>query len=356
MNELMFQLIEENFIAVVVTSFLILFAYTNNNFKKNINRYFLGASLCILCLIIEEAWEARLALAATPATMRIVLSAIGYTLRPMIPLFLCLTVKKYSKKQLILLYIPLIVNGLAAFSSLFCKVSFGYTPDNKFVRGPLGMTPFIVAGLYIIILLAQTAKKWRKGGFKEALIVSAIVILAFLSTVMESVFGFAFIQNPCMAVSVTFYYLFLHTNKNNRDQLTGALTRRRFFLDADQHKSSMTAIISLDLNNLKLLNDQYGHVEGDKALVTVTNIIQKYMGSRASLYRTGGDEFMVLCYKLDEEVVTDIIKKIRADLSKTKYRCAIGYAKYSDQESFESACHVADTLMYEDKRKMKEEI
>lgn len=350
------ELIENNFVAVIITSFLILFVLTNNNFEKKTNRLFLAAAVCILILIVEEAWEAQLALAPAPVLLRTVLSAIGYALRPLIPYFLVVMPKKYARSSFILLSLPLIWNALVSFSALFCRLSFWYTPDNEFARGPLGLTPFFVAAFYVILLLIQTNYDYRKGGFTEALIVSAIVLLAFLSTVMESLFHLRFIQNPSMATSITFYYLFLHSNQNNRDPLTGALTRRRFYLDADRYRATLSAVISLDLNNLKTLNDQYGHVEGDKALITVTSVIKKYMGARASLYRTGGDEFMILCYKLDEKTVLELINKIRADLEKTAYRCAIGYAAYSYRLSFDAVCQAADNIMYENKRLMKGEL
>lgn len=355
LNDLILQLIEDNYVAVVITAFLMIFAYTNNNFEKNKNRMFLAAAYCILLLIIEEAWEAQLALRAKPTMLRVLLSAIGYSLRPMIPFFLCLTNKRYTRKQLFLLLIPLVYNGLVAFSALFSSISFSYSPDNHFVRGPLGITPFLIAAFYIAVLLYQTTRSWRKGGMKEAMILTAIVMLAFLSTVLESIFGFQFIQNPSMATSVTFFYLFLHSNQNNRDPLTGALTRRRFYLDADKHSSTLTAVISLDLNNLKTLNDQYGHLEGDRALTGVTDIIQHYMGTHSSLYRTGGDEFMILCYKMKAEAVETLIEKIRNDLSNTKYRCAIGYVLYTQQMNIERACQIADSVMYENKRLMKAE-
>lgn len=350
---MVFEIVEKNFIVVVIASFLILFVCTNNNFIKRTNRLFLASALCILILTVEEAWEAKLALMQTPVMLRTVLSAIGYSLRPMIPYFLILIVQKCSRAQFVALSIPLVCNTLVAFSALFCKVSFGYTANNNFVRGPLGIMPFLVAAFYVGILLIQTTQEWRKGGFKEALIVTAIVLVAFLSTLMESLFGFQFIQNPCMATSITFYYLFLNSNQNNRDPLTGALTRRRFYLDADKYHTVMTAVISMDLNNLKMLNDQYGHMEGDKALVTVTNVVKRYMGRHASFYRTGGDEFMILCYRMGEEAIQNMIGKIRKDFENTKYRCAIGYAICSQQFNFDLVCQTADRIMYENKRQMK---
>lgn len=353
----MFELIQNNFVAVAITSFLILFVLTNNNFDRRTNRLFLAAACCVLILIVEEAWEAQLALRATFAPLRVPLSAIGYTLRPTIPYFLVViggSAAARWQRWRKWLTVPLIVNMLVSFSSLFCGISFAYTADNQFVRGPLGITPFVVAGFYVIVLLAKTIRECRKGGLAEAMIVSAIVLLAFLSTVLESLFHFAFIQNPSMATSITFYYLFLHSNQSNRDTLTGALTRRRFYFDATKYNLALSAVISLDLNDLKTLNDQYGHVEGDRALVTVTDVIKQHMGPHAALYRTGGDEFMVLCYRLSEQQVVALIGRIRNDLDKTVYRCAIGYALYSTQTNFDLVCQAADDVMYENKRWMKE--
>lgn len=353
---MVFEIIQSNFVAVAISLFLILFVLTNNNFEGKTNRLFLAAASCILILIIEEVWEAQLGMRATYTPLRALLSAIGYSLRPMIPYLLLLTVKDYTRGRFMLISAPAAFNILVAFSALFCKLSFWYTPDNEFVRGPLGITPFVVAGLYIAVLLALTIQKCKNGGLMEAMIISAIVLLAFLSTIMESVFHFQFIQNPSIGTSVTFYYLFLHSNQSNRDALTGALTRRRFYLDAEKHHTTLSAVISLDINDLKIWNDRYGHLEGDKALMTVTDVVKKYMGTRALLYRTGGDEFMILCYKLSEEKIQELISKIRNDLKKTKYRCAIGYALYSSQLNFDHVCHIADTFMYENKRQMKSEM
>lgn len=348
-----FDIIQNNFVAVSITSCLILFVLTNNNFDRKTNRLFLAAASCVLVLIGTEAWEAQLALGDTFTPLRTLLSAIGYSLRPLVAYFLAVMVRNYSKARAVLLKIPLAINALVAFSSLFCGVSFSYTPDNQFVRSPLGYTPFVVSALYLCILLIPTMQGCKKGGAKEALIVSALALLAFLSTVLESIFHFQFIQNPSIATSLTFYYLFLHSNQSNRDTLTGALTRRRFYLDARKNPSALSAVISLDLNNLKTLNDKYGHMEGDRALIAVTDIIQASAGPKSSLYRTGGDEFMMLCYRMSGEDVRDMIARIRGGLEKTPYRCAIGYALYDGQMDFDSVCQMADNIMYENKRRMK---
>lgn len=347
------EFIKADFVAVMITLFLILFVMTNNNFDRKTNHLFLASACCIMILIAEEWWEVQYSLLPYPTTMRALLSAIGYSLRPLIPFFLLISPKYFSRRKLILLIIPQVFNVLVSFSALFCGISFSYTADNQFERGPLGFTTFIVAAFYIVLLLMQTIRDFRRGTMREALILTAIVLSAFFSTIIESVLGVRFIQTPCMATSVTFYYLFLHSSQNNRDPLTGALTRRKFYLDADKYRSALTAVVSLDLNNLKQLNDEYGHVAGDEALATVAAVVKKQMGPRTALYRTGGDEFMILCYRMDENAVQKMIDRIRTAFEGTAYSCAIGYALCSAYSQFDAVCQTADRKMYENKRSMK---
>lgn len=354
---MVFEIIQRNFVGVAINLFLILFILTNNNFEKRTNRLFLSAATCVLALIITETWEAQLALRSSYAAVRVPLSVIGYILRPTIAYLLVRMIQGNTGKSITLLTIPLIFNVVVCMTAFFSPVAFSYTLDNQFVRGPLGLTPFIVAGFYVIILLALNMRGFRNGWSMEAMIVSAIVMLAFISTVMESVFRFQSIQNASIGISITYYYLFLHSNRNNRDPLTGVLTRSRFYLDGEKHSSSLTAVISLDLNNLKTLNDQYGHEAGDRALVVTADTISKCLprgaGGHAALYRIGGDEFMILCYRLSEDDVQVMISRIRMEMAKTEYSCAMGYAVFSQNMELDQACHLADKAMYENKRHMK---
>lgn len=351
---MIYEIIQQNFVGTAIILFLVLFILTNNNFDRKTNHLFMASALCVLLLIVEEAWEWQLAQMPIYRSPRTLLSAVGYTLRPMTAYFLVMIIRRSTLWWNVLMSVPIAVNALVAFSALFGKWAFWYTEANEFVRGPLGYTPFITAGFYIFTLLVMSMWECKKGGMIEAMTVSAIVMLTLTATAMESVFGFRFIQSAGSGISIAFYYLFRHTIQNNRDPLTGALTRRRFYLDAEKYRTALSAVISLDLNNLKMLNDQYGHMEGDKALVTMTRVINRCMKKNAVLYRTGGDEFMILCYKINEKRVQELIGQIQSAMEKTPYRCAAGYALYHYQAGLEEVCHIADSAMYENKKQMKQ--
>jgi len=93
------------------------------------------------------------------------------------------------------------------------------------------------------------------------------------------------------------------------DDLTGLLNRRGFFLLAkkqlNQAKREKRSIflISADLDNLKTINDRYGHCEGDWVLMEISNILEKCYRESDIIARLGGDEFVVL---INEYPGTDI--------------------------------------------------
>jgi diguanylate cyclase (GGDEF)-like protein/PAS domain S-box-containing protein len=102
------------------------------------------------------------------------------------------------------------------------------------------------------------------------------------------------------------------------DDLTGLLNRRGFFLlakkqlmQARRDKKSVF-LISADLDNLKTINDRYGHSEGDIVLMEISNILEKCYRESDIIARLGGDEFVVLmneCPGTDIESLTGRLKE-----------------------------------------------
>ncbi len=155
------------------------------------------------------------------------------------------------------------------------------------------------------------------------------------------------------ALAICFFYMFFYSQSFKRDVLTGALNRRCFYADARRYEYKISAIMSLDLNNLKILNDTKGHAEGDKAICTMTNVVRKSLLRTGYLYRTGGDEFMVLFVKTDLETVRILKDVIKTNMEKTPYSCAVGIAVWNDDDTLDAVCAKADVAMYEDKVAMK---
>jgi PleD family two-component response regulator len=110
---------------------------------------------------------------------------------------------------------------------------------------------------------------------------------------------------------------------SQHDELTGLLNRRQFFflLDKLRHRSDrekrIVAVLALDLNKFKPINDTYGHEAGDLVLKKVAKDLLKSARKEDVVARFGGDEFTVILTELDDKSTAELIaEKIIINLKK----------------------------------------
>jgi diguanylate cyclase (GGDEF)-like protein len=99
-----------------------------------------------------------------------------------------------------------------------------------------------------------------------------------------------------------------------KDNLTGLYNREFFYEELkrlDTKRQLPMSIIMGDLNGLKLINDAFGHSMGDKALVRIGEILKETFRDEDIIARVGGDEFMILLPKTDDETSEKIVKRVR---------------------------------------------
>ena len=185
-----------------------------------------------------------------------------------------------------------------------------------------------------------------------------IAPIVFLSIALTSgvtfpfIFGSKFAQIFCtiIAVSLFIYYVFTILELVKKDGLTGVLNREAYYIETRRDYKDITAIISLDMNGLKSINDTFGHAAGDEALVTLALCFGKAIRARQSVYRMGGDEFVIVCRKTSKEDVEALVERIREYVAETTYSCSIGYS-YHDEGTIklEDLLKESDEQMYSDK-------
>ncbi len=150
------------------------------------------------------------------------------------------------------------------------------------------------------------------------------------------------------------------------DELTCLYNRRGFFAAAVQQlkvatrKEQSLLLLYCDVDNLKKINDSYGHQEGDMALIRAADALEQAFRASDILARLGGDEFVVLATetsgKTEELVLRRLeknLKELNAEETRYELSLSIGVAR------FDPKCAVplgelmaqADEAMYEQKRK-----
>lgn len=158
----------------------------------------------------------------------------------------------------------------------------------------------------------------------------------------------------------------VNREKAELDGLTLLKNRRSFELDLHKiHHGDFQSygVVMFDLNNLKQMNDLYGHGMGDCYIITGSEIIQDVFGEFGEVYRIGGDEFCLLSNKITAEIyeeknrqMCDWLASLRGTQVKDFMQIASGFAKYnrSIDMNLQDVIERADMRMYQCKRTQKQ--
>ena len=135
------------------------------------------------------------------------------------------------------------------------------------------------------------------------------------------------------------------------DSLTGVKNRNVMNNRIDQivagRQPTPDAVIFADLNGLKRMNDDQGHISGDKVLRSAAEILQ-YVFPEEDVYRAGGDEFMVLISNITEDELSTRVAKIRT-MAKLSENVRFSIGTCYGEPDVRRAMHIADEQMYADK-------
>ena len=134
------------------------------------------------------------------------------------------------------------------------------------------------------------------------------------------------------------------------DPLTGVMNRSGLQnVLANQYRNKPLAVIAVDINGLKETNDTLGHEAGDRLIVDVDACMSSVFGAKR-VFRTGGDEFIVILQDYTEAECLEGIRHLRGTMAERGVSAAVGHA-YSDcyDSGFAGMQAIADKRMYEDK-------
>jgi diguanylate cyclase (GGDEF)-like protein len=118
-------------------------------------------------------------------------------------------------------------------------------------------------------------------------------------------------------------------------------------------------LLFIDMDDLKWINDHYGHNEGDQALIDFANILKKTFRESDIIARIGGDEFVVLLESTDEDgeiLITRLYENVKDYNAKRSQRIlsiSVGTAQFDPEYpiSTDELLSKADALMYAQKRR-----
>ncbi|TDO83414.1 PAS domain S-box-containing protein/diguanylate cyclase (GGDEF)-like protein [Halanaerobium saccharolyticum] len=155
------------------------------------------------------------------------------------------------------------------------------------------------------------------------------------------------------------------------DRLIEVLNRRAGldYLKDEMEKAEKTentlSLIFIDVNDLKLVNDNFGHQEGDELLQMISKILQHSLRQDDKVVRLGGDEFLLILPQSNKRAAEKVWLRIEEKLKQAaaanekdyEISASHGAAEYSPdyQKSLDQLINQADHEMYEEKKKIKSE-
>jgi diguanylate cyclase (GGDEF)-like protein len=342
------ELILQNWtLTLILIAFLVL---VKTNFyldKKTRNRmYILIVSIFLMSFIVFA--EFYLEKFRVYNNQRLILMAIRYSSTPFI---IAMTLHTLAKKERWYIFVPAVLLTVIDFISIFNGVVFSLDDDGALQRGILGYLPYTVVGVYCCFLVYILFRQENK----QAAEIVPTIFLSFVfasGLILPFIIGKDYSKIFCtnVAIALFVYYDFSILQLTKKDTLTGVLNRQAYESEIKDNKKEISALVSVDMNGLKEINDKKGHAAGDKALATLALCMVKATKPGQLVYRIGGDEFMIICWKSSEIEIKRLIERIEKRVDRTEYFCAIGYSYSADgTKKISEMQQEADEAMYTQK-------
>jgi diguanylate cyclase (GGDEF)-like protein len=269
-----------------------------------------------------------------------------------------------TRAQLWLIALPGMINLAATIlSASGGGFLFRIVEGNRYVRGPFYYLTPAMCYVYLFYYL-RYAHRMRKAMLRREHVWSFMAMLPMgIAGFAQVLFTGIYVTWLAAAFSVLILYCGIVVNQANSDHLTGLANRRRFdnqlkaALEAD---GARTALILIDIDNFKCINDQHGHVMGDRALEAVGGALRHSARKRDLVARIGGDEFAMLAEVKESEDIERIAERARESLAALNQRAifpftieaSVGVGACDEREGLttDAFLQMIDNRMYDEKR------
>ena len=242
-------------------------------------------------------------------------------------------------------------------------------PDGTWTYGSCHILITCIQMVYIAAATVMALHRYRHATSRSERRMSLVFISFMIPFVVAGIVDSFVINTPvataCIMVSLTFVMMSMQDSRISTDALTGLNNRRRAneFLEDNLMRVSPTRplfLFLIDLNDFKVINDTYGHLEGDRALKLTANALREVCAQEnAFVARWGGDEFLMVCTEsadVDPARIATLIKDTMARTmseAQTEYRlgCSVGYASCdTPTDDYAGLVSQADGMLYAYKR------
>jgi diguanylate cyclase (GGDEF)-like protein len=157
----------------------------------------------------------------------------------------------------------------------------------------------------------------------------------------------------------------------NLDHLTKVFNRKTLIEDVNkliemnQTSTEGFAVVIIDLDDFKLINDKNGHLAGDKVLIYIAKLLKTLVRSGSKVYRFGGEEFIIVLNRAGLEEAKIVADRVVSAIAKNKLKfksniitvtASLGVTQFKQGDTYETLFQRADKAMYAAKSKGKSRV
>ncbi len=278
-----------------------------------------------------------------------------------------------DRRRVRLALIPVFVMAVLLLINVFTGILFYVDDEGIYRRGTFFVVQYLLSYTYVFITCFRAFLgifNKKKFALRRQLIILSLFPLAPAGA---GILQFIYPQLPlaCAALSLSTLLLYLEWIEQmiSVDPLTMLSNRKqlayRFESWMHTHDTQDLYLMMVDANRFKHINDTYGHLEGDTALIRIADALRlgcrDYAG-KSSISRYGGDEFVVLAWadrKKGEQEIRHLMESIHGHLKRLNsdanspydLTVCIGMAKVTEQSVLKDVIEEADAKLYDQKRR-----
>lgn len=370
--------IDVNLVAMVLLGMVYCLAYMRLDHEDAFNQLFFKGCLIILILTGFEAFTCIVN--GNPSHFLRSLSVLMHVCLFAVPPLLAyywyllsdtLTTHGNVREMKVNVYylIPVAANAVMVLLSSALHLAFYIDDSGVYHRGPLFWFTSVIALFYMgwgFVLLIKRRKNLLR---QEFLFLALFCLLPVIGGIIQGLLYGLLLMWLGSALALTIMYLYLQERMMQTDSLTGAWTRHSFEYYISQNLKSSTrrpfGIIYADVDNLKPVNDIYGHPEGDAALQNAVKAIKSVLRKGDAVARMGGDEFIIHAGVSTKKELQAVLARIEDAIalynrqSGKAYQLSLSFGADlffgSPDCDVDSIIRQVDRLMYDNKRRKKQQ-
>ena len=353
------SILAPNIVGLCTALLLILMVNSSEVLEKRKKFLLLFAVSINICLICLELGSQILRFYDTGNEVihgfNLAITTTYWILVPVIPIILFIYI--FPKKLQWYYYLPFAVSAMMVFLSLFYPFVFTYAYEDgryNYQQGMFYFLPIVAASFYVLLILIYSLTDRNSVESHERITITVIgVIIIGLVAYEYFYLSNGIIFNICAVLLMVFYFFTL-LSKLRVDGLTSLLSHHKLILDLNEynHKSNLI-IVMCDIDNFKSINDEYGHLTGDKIIASIAQLIKTIFENYGRIYRAGGDEFAML---LDASKINiDETKKLIESVEDNDWEIKLSYGivPYHRNDDIKDSLNEADAMMYHFKKDIK---